>query len=83
MVLVLYFLSLPLTGFNAFVHLLTILSRRSKINLIRSVCTTLLKKDKEQAENTHHGTVPFLPMEPSLQSGTQNPAPGAARETGE
>jgi hypothetical protein len=83
MVLVLYFLSLPLTGFNAFVHLSTILSRRSKMNLIRSVCTTLLKKDKEQAENIHHGTVPFLPMEPSRQSRTQNPAPGAARETGE
>jgi hypothetical protein len=47
-VLVLYFLSLPLTGFNAFVHLSTILSRRSKINLIRSVCTTLLKKDKNK-----------------------------------
>jgi hypothetical protein len=57
MVLVLYFLSLPLTGFNAFVHLSTILSRRSKINLIRSVCTALLKKDKEQAENIHHDLI--------------------------
>jgi hypothetical protein len=46
------------------------LSRRSKINLIRSVCTALLRKDKEQAENIHHGTVPFLPTKPSRQSGT-------------
>jgi hypothetical protein len=83
MVVVLYFLSLPLTGFNAFVRLSTILRRRSKINLIRSVCTALLRKDKEQAENIHHGTVPFLPTEPSRQSGTETPAPGAARETGE
>jgi hypothetical protein len=82
-VLVLYFLSLPLTEFNAFVCLSTILSRRSKINLIRSVCTALLRKDKERAENIHQGTVPFLPTEPSRQSGTQTPAPRAARETGE
>jgi hypothetical protein len=79
MVLVLYFLSLSLTGFNAFVRLSTILSRRSKINLIRSVCTALLRKDKEQAENIHHRTVPFLPTEPSRQSGYTDPSTGSSK----
>jgi hypothetical protein len=78
MVLVLNFLSLPLAGFNAFVRLSPILSRRSKINLTRSVCTALLRKDTEQAENIHHGTVPFLPTEPSRQSGT-DPSTGSSK----
>jgi hypothetical protein len=37
----------------------------------------------EAKMSVDHGTVPFLPTEPSRQSGTQTPAPGAARETRE